>query len=179
MAKISKIYGVGQALFDLLPPPQYFENPPTTAQDNWSIGQIAYTGTSGSYTFYIYSGAGVWDPLSVDSSSGNLVVPGTITSSLGAITAANGNLVLGTAGNKLAIATGTNASTGTSVAMITGVVTVATTAVTASSIILYARKIGGGTQGEVEISAQVAGTSFTLTSSSATDTSTFNWLIIN
>ena len=63
MPKIGKVYGVGQALFDLLPPPIFFENPPTTVNDNYSIGQIVYTGVSGAYTFYIYQGAGVWTVL--------------------------------------------------------------------------------------------------------------------
>ncbi len=60
MPKLYSLYGVGQAIFNVLPPPIFFENPPTTAQDNYSIGQVVYTGNVGAYTFYIYQGAGVW-----------------------------------------------------------------------------------------------------------------------
>lgn len=108
----------------------------------------------------------------------NFTTQGSITSTAGDITASNGNLNLGTAGNKLNIATGTNSSTGVTSAMVAGAVTVATTACTASSIILYSRKTTGGTAGQVSITAQSSG-SFTLTSSSNTETSTFNYLIIN
>lgn len=102
----------------------------------------------------------------------------TITATLGAITATNGNMVLGTAGNKLVIATGSNASVGTSSAMTTGAVTVATTACSGTAKIFYSRATTGGTPGNVSITAQ-SGTGFTLTSTSNTETSTFNWWIIN
>jgi hypothetical protein len=103
----------------------------------------------------------------------------TITATLGAITATNGNLVLGTAGNKVVIATGSNASVGTSAAMsgTPGVVTVATTASSTTALIFYARKTAGGTLGNVSITAQ-DGTGFTLTST-GNETSTFYWWIIN
>ena len=102
----------------------------------------------------------------------------TVTATLGAITATNGNLVLNTAGNKIVIATGTNASVGTSDAMTAGAVTVATTACSATAKVFYARATVGGTPGNVSITAQ-DGTGFTLTSSSNTETSTFNWWVIN
>jgi hypothetical protein len=111
--------------------------------------------------------------------SGSSFSATSLTASAGNITATNGNLVLQTPGNKLQIAAGTNGSVGVSGNMVAGVVTIATTAVTASSIILYARHVGSGTQGEVEISGATAGTSFTLTSTSNTETSTFNYQIIN
>ncbi len=63
MTKLFRLYGVGQAIFDVLPPPQYFENAPTIAQTNFHIGQVVYTGTVGSYLFYVYAGDGVWDQL--------------------------------------------------------------------------------------------------------------------
>lgn len=70
------------------------------------------------------------------------------------------------------------ASSGVTAAMVAGAVTTSNAAVTASSIINYSRKTVGGTVGQVSITAQSAG-SFTLTSSSATETSTFNYQIIN
>lgn len=104
----------------------------------------------------------------------------TLTAASGAITATNGNLVLATAGNKLSIATGANASVG-SVALVAGTKTVTTTAVSASSLIF----VTVGALGTVavpkamKVSNIVAGTSFDITSADNTDTSTVNWLIIN
>lgn len=112
--------------------------------------------------------------------SGTTLTAGTsITATLGNITATNGNVVLNTAGNKLVIATGSNASVGTSDVMsgTPGAVTVATTASSATAKIFYSRNITGGTPGQVSITAQ-DGTGFTLTST-GNETSTFNWWIIN
>ena len=117
--------------------------------------------------------------VSSPSVSGSLTAGTTITATLGAITATNGNVVLGTAGNKIVIATGANASVGTSGAMsgTPGAVTVATTASSATAKIFYSRATTGGTPGQVSITAQ-DGTGFTLTST-GNETSTFNWWIIN
>jgi hypothetical protein len=113
------------------------------------------------------------------SQAGALTATTSITATLGAITATNGNLVLGTAGNKLIIPTGSNASVGVSAAMsgTPGAITVSTTASSATAKIFYARATTGGTMGNVSITAQ-DGTGFTLTSD-ANETSTFNWWIIN
>lgn len=59
-----------------------------------------------------------------------------------------------------------------------GTVTVSTARVTATSRIYLTVQTAGGTQGLLRISARVAGTSFTITSLSATETSTVAWLII-
>lgn len=129
-------------------------------------------------------GTGGTGAVNIGNATGNTAVTGsltastTLTATLGAITATNGNVVLSTAGNKLIIATGANASVGTSDAMTDGVVAVATTASSATAKIFYARATTGGTTGDVSITAQ-DGTGFTLTSSSNTETSTFNWWIIN
>lgn len=113
-------------------------------------------------------------------SAGTTVTAGTgITASTGNISATNGNLVMGTAGNKIIVPTGANASAGTSAAMsgTPGAVTVATTACSATAKVFYCRNVTGGTMGNVSITAQ-DGTGFTLTSD-ANETSTFNWWIIN
>lgn len=104
---------------------------------------------------------------------------GDIVATLGDLVATNGNLVLVTAGNKIEIATGANASTGVSGVMAgtPGVVTVATTACSATAEVFYSRATAGGTLGHVSITAQ-DGTGFTLTST-GNETSTFNWWIIN
>lgn len=113
------------------------------------------------------------------SQAGALTASTSITATLGNITATNGNVALSTAGNKLVIATGANASVGTSAAMsgTPGAVTVATTASSGTALIFFSRNVTGGTPGEVSITAQ-DGTGFTLTST-ANETSTFNWWIIN
>ena len=115
-------------------------------------------------------------------SAGTTVTGGTgVTATTGNITATNGNIVLGTAGNKINVATGANASAGTSAAMTAGAVTVATTAVTASSLIFaIPATLGTVTDPQaVYVSAITPNTSFTLTSADATDTSTWNWFLIN
>lgn len=130
-------------------------------------------------------GTGGTGAVNIGNATGNTAVTGslttttTLTATLGAITATNGNLVLGTAGNKIVIATGSNASVGTSGVMsgTPGAVTVATTACSATAKIFFCRATTGGTPGQVSITAQ-DGTGFTLTST-GNETSTFNWWIIN
>lgn len=89
-----------------------------------------------------------------------------------------GNLALLTAGNKIKIATGSNASLGTAT-LVAGTITVNTTAVTASSKIFLTYDLFGGTPGSLEVGTITAGTSFVINSSSALDTSDVNWWIIN
>ncbi len=124
------------------------------------------------------------------SGAGNFAASGSVTATLGAITATNGNLVLGTAGNKLSIATGANASVGTAT-LVGGTITVNTTAVTASSIIHLTRQSIGATGaaalGVLTVGTVVAGTSFVInavqaadaTALQASDVSVIGWTIIN
>jgi len=144
--------------------------------------QITVTTSSGVATISLPSAITTPGSLTTTTSlaATTTVTGGTgITATTGPITATNGNLVLGTAGNKLLITTGANASCGVSANMTgtPGAVTVATTACTASSIILFSRATTGGTPGQVSITAQST-SGFTLTST-GNETSTFNWLIIN
>lgn len=114
-------------------------------------------------------------------SAGTTVTAGTsITATLGNITATNGNLVLSAPGNKLVIAAAapTTDSVGTTDAMVAGAVTITSSAITASSKIIYSRRTLGTAMGNVSITAQ-AGGSATLTSDEGTETSTFDYLIIN
>lgn len=114
-------------------------------------------------------------------SAATTVTAGTsITATLGNITATNGNLVLSGAGNKLVIAAAapTTDSVGTTDAMIAGAVTITSSAITASSKIIFSRRLLGTVMGNVSITAQ-AGGSATLTSDQVTETSTFDYLIIN
>jgi hypothetical protein len=109
----------------------------------------------------------------LNSTSGNtgigLASGATITDKL----TVAGNLNLNTAGNKINIATGSNASVGSS-----GTVTVSTTAVTASSIILLTLQ-NCSTCGTPYISAKTASTSFVITSTNVLDGSIVAYQIIN
>lgn len=142
-------------------------------------GNISILGTANQITS---AGSGSTITLSMPSAvltPGSLTTTTSLTATLGNIVATNGSLSLGTAGNKIVIATGSNASVGVSGVMsgTPGTVTVATTACSATTLVFFSRKTAGGSLGDVSISAQ-DGTGFTLTSS-ANETSTFNWWIIN
>lgn len=91
-----------------------------------------------------------------------------------------GNLTLGTAGNKLNITSGSNASIGQAT-LVGGTVTVNTTAVTASSLIFLTDATTGALTnvGSLTVGTIVAGTSFVINSTNVLDTSKANWLIIN
>jgi hypothetical protein len=67
---------------------------------------------------------------------------------------------------------------GVSGAMVAGSVTVADASITATSRVLYSRKTAGGTLGHIS-QTQTAGVGFTLTSTSATETSTFVYQIFD
>jgi len=144
-------------------------------------GASAFAATAAGATGQGLVGSTGADPVWTGSPSfsGSVTAATTLTASLGAITATNGNVILGTAGNKVVIATGSNASVGTSSAMggTPGAITVSTTACSATAKVFYSRALTGGTPGQVSITAQ-DGTGFTLTST-ANETSTFNWWIIN
>lgn len=99
----------------------------------------------------------------------------TITSA--SITANLGNVVIATAGKGLQIKEGANAKMGVAT-LVAGTVTVNTTAVTATSRIYLTSQVDGGTPGFQRVSARVAATSFTITSSNAADTSTVAWMIV-
>ena len=78
----------------------------------------------------------------------------------------------------LSILTGSNQTMGTSGALSSGTVTVSTTAVLTGSKIFLTRAVAGGTLGNLSVGTITNATSFTITSSSSSDTSTVNWLII-
>ncbi len=90
----------------------------------------------------------------------------------------NGNLKLLTAGDKILIATGSNASIGTAT-LSGGTITVSTTAVTSSSKIFISYSGTPTNPGYITTTNIVNGTSFDIVSSSGTDGSAVNWWIIN
>lgn len=155
-----------------------------------SLG-VAATGT-------VLAGATGADPAFTGSPSvsGSLTAATTITATLGAITATNGNLVLGTAGNKIvstSVGSGTSAGANSfgTVTLTGGTATVATSAVTASSIIILTRQSVGSTGaaalGQLSVGTIVANTNFAInawsaadaTSLQASDVSVIGWMIIN
>lgn len=109
-----------------------------------------------------------------------LVMSGNLAVLSGILGTVNGSFVLGTPGNKINIAPGVNASIGTD-PLGAGTVTVATTAIAAGSFIFVSRNTSGGVVGHLEAPAAsiIPGVSFVINSSSAADTSTINWWIIN
>jgi hypothetical protein len=95
-----------------------------------------------------------------------------------ALVVAGSALTLSTAGGGVQVKEGSNATMGLSAAMTAGAVTVATTKVTANSRIFLTAQNTGGTPGALRISARTPATSFTITSTSGTDTSTVAWWIV-
>lgn len=125
-----------------------------------------------------------------------LVVPGSLTVASGNLTLTNGNLRFNTAGNKIvSVNVGTTAAAGGnsfgSVTLVGGTVTVATTAVTANSLVSIWRQSPGATGaaalGLLSVGTIVPGVSFDInaldptdsTALIATDVSVVGWMIIN
>lgn len=155
-----------------------------------SLG-VAATGT-------VLAGVTGADPAFTASPSvtGSITAGTTITATLGAITATNGNLVLGTAGNKIlstSVATTTTAGANSfgTVTLVGGTATVNTSAITTNSIVMLTRQTIGATGaaalGLVSRGAIVNGVSFVINALSttdatalvATDVSNIGWMIIN
>lgn len=88
-----------------------------------------------------------------------------------------GDLQCDVAGGGLTLKEGTNARMGTAT-LVAGAATVATTEITANSRVQLTSQADGGAVGFLRVSARTAGTSFTITSSSGTDTSTVAWLLV-
>ncbi len=127
---------------------------------------------------------------------GSVAATTTVTATLGAITATNGNLVLGTAGNKInSTSVGTTTTAGAnafgSVTLVGGTATVSTTAVTTNSLIILWRQTIGATGaaalGELCHGTIVNATSFVINAASVssattlatTDVSVVGYMIIN
>ncbi len=127
---------------------------------------------------------------------GSITATTTLTATLGNITATNGNIVRGAAGNKdvyssVASTTTAGANSAGTVTLVGGTATVSTTAVTASSIIrIYRQGIGStgaAALGILSIGTITAGTSFVInavqaanaTALQASDVSVIGWEIVN
>lgn len=92
-------------------------------------------------------------------------------------TATDNSLVLAQPGKGVQIKEGSNARMGVAT-LSAGTATVANTSVTASTRIFLTAQTSGAAPGALRVSAVSAGTSFTITSTSNTDTSVVAWLLI-
>jgi len=88
-----------------------------------------------------------------------------------------GDVKINVAGKGLRVKEGSNAKMGRDT-LVDGTVVVSNTSVTANSEIFLTCQTPGGTTGFLSVSARTAGTSFTILSSSATDTSIVAWFIV-
>lgn len=196
------VYGYPSPQAGLFPDPVIQQRAPTAA-DQGEIGQL-WVNTSANTAYFltsIASGSSVWTEsgsggggsftsLSV---SGTSSLVGTVTTggqlnvgSNAVVTSNTSTATLNVSGASTLTGTttlggafkltGANVGTATLVA---GTVTVSSSLVTASSKIFLSFNTPGGTQGFLSQGTIVAGTSFVINSSSATDTSTVNWFIIN
>ena len=160
-----------------------------TTNINTSGAAVTTIGTGGTGATHIGNATGntaVTGSLSTTTSLSATTSVGagtTITATLGNITATNGNLVLATAGNKLLIKATSSATCSAGQFTLGGGATtvVSNSAVTAASLILLTTQVLGTVivASTLAVTAQVAGASFTVTPSQATDTSIINYLIIN
>ncbi|MDB4917395.1 MAG: hypothetical protein JWM95_5039 [Gemmatimonadetes bacterium] len=100
---------------------------------------------------------------------------GAVIAGTNALSSTSGLTVL--AGGVRVASTGTAKLVG-SATLVAGTVTISTTSVGANSKIFITRTTTGGTIGDLRVSAISAGTSFTVASASGTDTSSFNWFIV-
>lgn len=131
---------------------------------------IAVTGDASSRLTIDAAGNHSWGP----GNAGRDTTLGRVSAGLLGVT--TGSFTVATAGQGLRVKEGSNAKQGTSV-LTAGSVVVANTSVTATSRIFLTSQADGGTPGFLRVSARTAGTSFTITSSSGTDTSTVAWEI--
>lgn len=88
----------------------------------------------------------------------------------------SGNLAVDSAGNGLQVKEGSNAKQGTAT-LVAGTVTVSNTSVTTNSRIFLSIQAAGGAVGVPYVAARTAGTSFTITSTSNSDTSVVGYEI--
>jgi Pectate lyase superfamily protein len=110
---------------------------------------------------------------------GNLTAAGTLTvtgTTFGALVKGYGGLDVPIAGQGVAVAEGSNAKQGTA-SLTSGSKVVTNSSVTSSSRIFLTAQSVSGTAGALAVTARTPGTSFTVTSTSGSDASTFAYEI--
>ena len=136
----------------------------------FTLGAVSVTATGTQMNFLVGVTSAIQTQLNAKAPLASPVFTGDVNVS-------TGNLLISTIGKGLQIKTGTNAKIGTAV-LAAGTVTVLNSSVTANSRIFLTAQTNSGTTGALSISAKVVGTSFTITSLSALDTSTVAWMIV-
>lgn len=143
-------------------------NPAGHAFGPYAAGDAKITSVQGAVYYEVAAKPGGSSPIDPNAVA---ITGGTINgTSVGATTASSGRFTT------LQVAEGANAKQGTAT-LVAGAATVSNTSVTANSRIFLTSNVDGGTPGFLRVSARVAGTSFTITSSSGTDTSTVAYVI--
>jgi hypothetical protein len=167
-----------------------------TASINASGAGVTTIGTGGTGAVNIGNATGNTSVTGSLGTTTSITAGTTLTATLGAITATNGNFVKGTAGNKdvytsVGTTTAAGANSAGTVTLVAGTATVATTAVTANSLIrLYRQGVGAtgaAALGIVTRGTITAGTSFVInsvqaadaTALQASDVSVIFWEIVN
>lgn len=144
---------------------------------NFAVHMRADAGTASlpSYSFVGDTNTGFWSNAgdTIKWSTGG-TQRGTIDTTAFTVTQ---DLKLGTAGNGIYVAEGTNATMGVAT-LVGGTVTVNTTKVTVNSRIFLTHQNNSGGLGTPTVSARTAATSFTITSTNILDTSDIAWIII-
>jgi hypothetical protein len=138
----------------------------TSGAINTGVGQnVGTTLATGNYNTLIGDSADV----------GSASLSNAIAIGQGAVVNATNTWIVGTLGKKQAIQEGGNAAMGVST-LIAGTVTVSNNIVTANSrIFITSQDDNGGTPGFIRVASRSAGSDFTITSSSGSDTSIVAW----
>jgi predicted acyltransferase (DUF342 family) len=136
------------------------------------LGYTLDSTTTGTGALVVGGGVGIAKAVFIGTTL-NVAGASTLTGDV----AAGGDVSTTTAGKTVKIKSGSNAKAGT-FTLVAGTVTVANTAVTANSVILPTVKTSGGTRAGLPDIVPTAGVGFTATSTSALDTSTYNYVIL-
>lgn len=140
------------------------------------VAQFNFSGAGGQYLKMVNATTGNSPSIAAEGSDTNITLA-LAGKGTGDVAVTTGNMNITTLGKGLKVKTGTNSKAGVAT-LVGGTVTVANTSVTANSIIMLTCLTPGGTPGFLRVSAVSAGTSFAITSSSASDTSVVSWFIV-
>lgn len=162
-----------------MPSPSYVPVIRATTPGDFTVGGTLRLNPGGSITFGLAADTDLYrsGPAALTTDGFFAMGSGQSAGAFSVFTGATKAVVIGTAGGGLAVAEGANARMGT-VTLVAGVATVANTSVTALTRIMLTSQADGGTPGFLRVSARTAGTSFTITSGSAVDTSTVAYLLV-
>lgn len=140
---------------------------------NWTLGTDA--GLNGGNNLFIQDNNAGYPPRVLIDTNGNVAVGKDNASyKLDVV----GDIASSVAGSGFRVKEGANAKMGIAT-LVGGTVTVSTTAVANTSRVFLTIQAPSGTVGTTYVSSRIASTSFTITSTSGTDTSAVAWLIVD